>query len=111
MFTNYRFVVTPTKVIALSSFAGRTVRGVAKCHPGDSFDEEFGKRLAAARCNKKIAEKRYARAQSEYDRMCKELTAFREKAHKTCDYLKDAYERNKDAAQLVEDIRSELGDC
>ena len=110
MFINYRFVVTPTKVIALSSFAGRTVRGVAKCHPGDSFDEEFGKRLAAARCNKKIAEKRYARAQSEYDRMCKELTAFREKAHKTCDYLKDAYERNKDAAQLVEDIRRELGD-
>ena len=110
MFTNYRFVVTPTKVIALSSVAGRTVRGVAKCHPGDSFDEEFGKRLAAARCNKKIAEKRYTRAQSEYERMCKELAAFREKAHKTCDYLKDAYELNKSAAQLVEDIRSELGD-
>lgn len=110
MFTNYRFVVTPTKVIALSSFAGRTVRGVAKCHPGDSFDEEFGKRLAAARCNKKIAEKRYARAQSEYDRMSKEVKIFCDEARKVCGYLRDAYERNKDAAQLVEDIRSELGD-
>lgn len=50
------------KVIAVSTFAGKTVRGVAKCHPNDSFDEEFGKKLAVARCNLKVAQKRQARA-------------------------------------------------
>ena len=53
-------------VIAISSYAGRPVRGVAKCDPGDEFDVEFGMKLAAARCNLKIAQKRYRRASSKY---------------------------------------------
>ena len=51
-----------SKVIAVSSFAGQTVRGVAKCAPNDEFDLEYGKRLAAARCVVKIASKRMNRA-------------------------------------------------
>lgn len=49
-------------IVAVSSYAGKTVRGIAKCHPNDSFDEEFGKKLAVARCNLKVAKKRQARA-------------------------------------------------
>ena len=26
-------------IIAVSTYAGHTVRGVAKCHPNDEFDE------------------------------------------------------------------------
>lgn len=52
-----------SKVIAVSSFAGQTVRGVAKCAPNDEFDLEYGKRLAAARCVAKIASKRVKRAE------------------------------------------------
>lgn len=52
-----------SKVIAVSSFAGQTVRGVAKCAPNDEFDLEYGKRLAAARCVAKIADKRMNRAE------------------------------------------------
>ena len=44
-------------VVAVSSYAGKTVRGVAKCDPRDTFDIEKGKELAAARCNEKIAYK------------------------------------------------------
>ena len=51
-----------SKVIAVSSFAGQTVRGVAKCAPNDEFDLEYGQALAAARCAEKIARKRKARA-------------------------------------------------
>lgn len=52
------------KVIAVSSYAGRTVKGVAKCDPQDSFNIETGKELAAARCNEKIAAKRVKRAEA-----------------------------------------------
>ena len=58
----YRYYVTKNKVIAVSTYAGKTVRGVAKCDPNDHFDIEKGKQLAAARCNQRIAAKRFARA-------------------------------------------------
>ena len=54
---------TPYKVIAVSSYAGKKVRGVAKCDERDTFSLESGKKLAAARCAVKIAEKRVARAE------------------------------------------------
>lgn len=50
-------------IVAMSSFAGRTVAGVARCAPDDVFDVEAGKKLAAARCALKIAEKRMKRAE------------------------------------------------
>ena len=64
---SYRIYETPNKVIAVSSFAGQTVRGVAKCNPADEFDSEKGAALAAARCGVKIAEKRVKRAYSKVD--------------------------------------------
>lgn len=50
------------KITAVSSYAGKSVRGVARCAPDDKFDEELGKKLAALRCAQKIAEKRVERA-------------------------------------------------
>ena len=64
---SYRIHEAPNKVIAVSSFAGQTVRGVAKCNPADEFDSEKGAALAAARCGVKIAEKRVKRAYSKVD--------------------------------------------
>ena len=65
--TKYTFVTHIRKdgrveVIAISTFAGKPVRGKAICAEGDTFDEGKGKLLAAARCNAKIAAKRYNRA-------------------------------------------------
>ena len=64
---SYRIYETPNKVIAVSSFAGQTIRGVAKCNPVDEFDSEKGMALAAARCGVKIAEKRCKRAYDKVD--------------------------------------------
>ena len=63
----YRVYETPPQVIAVSSFAGKTVRGVAKCNPADSFDSEKGVALATSRCGVKIAEKRVKRAYNKVD--------------------------------------------
>ena len=61
--TKYKFYTTPNNTtIAVSSFAGKKVKGIAKVHPKDTFDPEYGKQLAAARCNLKIAKKRKTRA-------------------------------------------------
>ena len=59
----YKFAQTGNKVIAISTYAGRTVKGVAKCDPRDNFSVEDGKRLAAARCNMKVTAKRAKNAE------------------------------------------------
>lgn len=50
-------------IVATSTFAKKTYRGVARCSQEDKFDIEFGKRLAATRCGLKIARARVKAAQ------------------------------------------------
>ena len=68
----YKFYQTKTadgfqKIIAVATYAGKTVRGVAICDPKDTFDPDFGKKLAAARCEAKVALKRLNRATVKYN--------------------------------------------
>lgn len=49
-------------VICISSYAGKPVKGRAKCSPNDNFDVDKGKALAQARCDLMIAQKREKRA-------------------------------------------------
>ena len=100
----YKYVVMPTKVIALSTYAGRTVRGIAKCHPNDNFDEEYGKKLAAARCNAKIAEKRYARAHNKYNEYVKRIHEMEIEFADVCDYLRSSAEKLKAAKEELNDF-------
>ena len=45
-------------VIAVSSYAGKRVKGIAKLNPADTFDLEYGKRLAQYRCDIKVLKMR-----------------------------------------------------
>lgn len=58
---------TSLRIAAVSSFAGKPVKGYADCHPNDEFDREYGYALAAARCAEKIAAKRCKRAYNKVD--------------------------------------------
>ena len=66
-FDNYKYFVYQkddgsTVVKAESTYCGKRVHGIAKCSPDDEFNLESGMKLAAARCNLKVAERRYKRA-------------------------------------------------
>lgn len=61
-FHTYKSITGTPVVIAVSTYAGKTVKGRAKCDPRDGFDLEKGKKLAAARCAEKVAKKRAKRA-------------------------------------------------
>ena len=64
--SRYRFVRTNNKIICISTYAKKAVKGIAKCAPNDNFDIEIGKKLAQLRCDKKIADKRANRAAEKY---------------------------------------------
>lgn len=54
----FKVIRNGTTILAISSFAGKTVKGVAKLDPRDSFDPTSGEELAKARCRSKIAQRR-----------------------------------------------------
>lgn len=92
----YKFYTNGSRVIAVSTYAGKTVRGVAVCHAGDAFSLEKGKKLAALRCAEKIAKKRVARANQKVDEAYWAYVDAETYLDKMVDYKDDAlYELNE----------------
>lgn len=91
MTKHYRYIVdnneNPTKVIVLSKYAGKDVRGIAKCSPNDEFDADIGSMLAKLRCDEKIAWKRLQRAQRKVAEANEELRVATEFHDNMVDYL------------------------
>lgn len=58
----FTFDMKNRTIYAESTYMGKPVRGKAVAALEDNFDVEYGMELAAARCNRKIAEKRRKRA-------------------------------------------------
>lgn len=84
-------------VKAKTMYAGKTVSASATCDPADTFDKEFGTKLATKRLDYKIAKKRAA--------------SCRRKA-KTCQEVIDFYKQEikrltkaKEAAEIMESDR------
>ena len=95
-------------VVAVSTYAGHTVRGVAKCANGDTFDYETGRKIAAAICNKKIAEKRYNRACHKYEDASIESKKADAKLRKMSNYMTDSYKALRVAEQEYDNLISGL---
>lgn len=90
-------------VVAMSTFAGRPVAGVAKCSPEDAFDVNAGKNLAAARCALKVAKRRMKRAAACLVSATSMLEYFSDRVEKMKHYNTDAKVGYEQAlAKLVE---------
>ena len=104
----YKYYVNGRTVYAVSTYCGRTVKGKAICASDDEFDIEAGKKLAAARCEVKVAQKRAKRAMKKRDdafRMLDELEAY---VRKMVDYANDSVSEAMAAEKNLEDILSSL---
>lgn len=77
-------------VCAVSSYAGRKVRGVAICSGKDTYDIEKGKLMAAARCEEKVAEKRLKRSIKKVAEAKNELDKVQKHFAKMTNYNDDA---------------------
>lgn len=103
-FEKYRYYHNDNQVIAVSTFAGRTVRGIAKCDPKDKFSLETGKKLAALKCNNKITAKRLKRAALRYVEAEKAVVAAQKHAECMKRYYMDAKAENKEAAEELREL-------
>ena len=104
----YKYAQTGNKVIAISTYAGRTVRAVAKADPRDAFSLEDGKKLAAARCNAKIATKRTKNAEFQLSRAKAALEQAEARYNKMTAYFNDASFAEAAAVNEVDCVLSEI---
>lgn len=104
----YHYYSTSNQVIAVSTYAGKTVRGVAKCDPRDEFNLEKGKELATRRCAVKIAEKRMKRAFKKNDEAAMALAKATSHFEKMYEYEQDAVAAYNKAMLELEQFESEL---
>lgn len=108
--SRYHYVIHDHEVIAISTYAGKTVRGVAKYNPDDvnAFDVEKGKALAAARCNAKVARRRQHRAERKYAEASEMFGKITKHRDEMLGYLSEATKAKEDAENAVNDILANL---
>ena len=104
----YQFFVVGKKVICVSSYAGKPVRGVAKCAPDDEFDEDFGRRLAQTRCDFKVAQKRFHRAISLLQEANEAERKARKRQAQMMAYVNDACADLDDLCEQLNDLDAEV---
>lgn len=106
----YRYYVNGNKVVAVSTYCKKSVRGVAVCHPDDEFDLEKGKRIAAAKCNERIAKKRLERASSKAIQAGFDVEEAKKYHERMIEYYNDAFAAYNEAAieydKLVESLKN-----
>ena len=91
-------------VVAVASYKGRTIRGVAKWSEQDEFDLETGKKLAAARCAMKIAKERVKYTKVQRD-MWQNILAHNAAQYEMWeDRYDDALEIEKQAREAYEEM-------
>lgn len=98
-------IVGPT-IIAISTYAGKTVKGYSRCHPNDfeHYDTAYGNQLAAARCGLKVADKRVKHALQKVEEAKKKLDEATQYYNNMLLYLNNAenelWEANKEVDRL-----------
>lgn len=104
----YRFYASNNKIVAVSTYAGKTVRGIAKCDQSDIFSIEDGKALAMARCNEKVSKKRLNRAKRKFAEARDALIEAKRVYEKMSSYLTDSEVEHEQAKKDVADILFKL---
>lgn len=98
------------KVVVVSTYAGKNVRGVAKCHPSDTFDNEKGVEIAQARCDLKIAEKRVKRAKEKYNEAVAAFNKASKDVDKATEYVLHAERLAVEACKALEACGNSITD-
>ena len=80
----------PSRVFVISHYAGKPVRGISKCAPGDEFDLSHGVRIAKLRCDLKVAKLRQARANRRHAEAIANLEEAQNQVKEMARYLSDS---------------------
>lgn len=100
----YRYYNSDKTVVAIATYAGKTIRGVAKCDPSDEFSLDVGEQLAAARCNNKLAYRRVKNAKAKLDEAIKALEVAQKRVAEMTAYHNDSIAAFEAAQSDLEEV-------
>lgn len=107
-YSNYKYYTQGNKVHAVSSFGGKPVRATATCHENDEYDYNTGCKVAAKKCNVKVATKRLRHAEDRYkDATDKYLAAYEEYVA-ALEYKQHAQDKFNEATNELLDYYEEI---
>lgn len=91
----YKYYINENKkeIIAVCHYAGRTIRGKAKCALGDDFNVEFGKKLAKAKAELKVHKIKWQNASIKALEAETQLLTAKRHREKMIKYLEDSTEQ------------------
>ena len=94
-------------MICESTYAGRTVKGIAKCSPEDEFDYEYGCNLALARCDAKIAEKKIKNANRWLTTAMENFNEAYREIEKAQKYMSEVYDEMNYCNHILDELEEE----
>ena len=102
----YKFYVNKEKneIIAVTHYGNQTIRSIAKCNPEDTFDIEYGKKLAVARAEVKVAKAKIKNASAAYLKASVAADEAQRQYDKMKDYYMDAVDQFDNASVEVEEL-------
>ena len=100
----YKFIHNDRETICISSYAKRTVKGIAKASTEDVYDKEKGELLAKARCDYKVAQKRVKNATARLQEAEEILDAVTSYYEKMGHYYDDAITERTVAKNSLESL-------
>ena len=108
-YAHYKNEKGQTVISARSTYAGKTVKGYAKCDPRDAYDVALGEKLAAARCEAKIAQKRVNNAGAKVQAAKNALADAQAHLDKMLRYQADATNQSAEAQVALQNVLKEIG--
>ena len=104
----YKFIHNDRETICISSYAKKTVKGIAKASAEDVYDKEKGELLAKARCDYKVAQKRVKNAAARLAEAEDFMDAITEYYEKMLNYYDDAITERTIAKNSLESLLETL---
>lgn len=92
-------------VVCTSTYAGRIVKGTAKCSPEDEFNYEYGCALAKAKCDVKVAQRREANARRRLKRAMQAASELHIEIDKAQSYLNAASNETYWRNQVLREVK------
>ena len=99
---------TSKVIVAISTYAGKIVKGFAKCRDTDEYNEEIGKKLAAARCDLKVCVKRKERALRQKTEVAQKIEKLSKYYLDMCEYYDDALDECVESLERVKAIEDSV---
>lgn len=105
---HYKFFKSPAIIVAIRSFGNKEIKGIAKCSPNDTFDEDIGRKLAILRCDKKLAKAKLKEAELNLKKADKMITHYIKVYSEANSYFAKCKNNYNSVSKALEEFETKL---